>query len=53
MGNILKVIVTGARWMWKNSWWILPAGEEIFDAVKRKFRKKANDELTVKNENNK
>ncbi len=51
MGNFLKVIITGARWMWKNSWWILPAGEEIYDAVKKRFWKKPKEESTMNNEN--
>jgi len=39
MGPAWKVITKGARWVWKNSWWIVPAGEEVYDRLCEILRK--------------
>jgi hypothetical protein len=40
MGSTWRIISKGARWIWKNSWWIVPAGEEIYDRVRKVLKKK-------------
>ena len=48
MNQVIKIVINGAKWVWKNSWWIFPAGEEIYDTIKKKFRKKPVEKDTNK-----
>jgi hypothetical protein len=40
MGQAWSIITKGARWVWKNSWWIVPAGEEVYDGLRKILKKK-------------
>ncbi len=44
MSQLWKMIVSGTRWMWKNSWWIVPAGEEIFNRIRKKLNRKSTNQ---------
>lgn len=44
MSHVWKVIANAGRWVWKNSWWIVPAGEEVYQTLKRKFKRSGNNE---------
>jgi len=43
MGQLWRILANGARWIRKNSWWIVPAGQTIYDQVRIWLKKKKSD----------
>ncbi len=43
MKQVWEILVRGGRWLWKNSWWILPAGETLYNRLRSWLDRKKND----------